>query len=138
MRKVLLVIAAVLTVAVLYILVSEHRRVSTSGGLAVAEKTWGDVCGVLEPDVKEANLPGNQAGESVADWLELPTGKQYTKCQIKYDRKAVDGIPGVSYERALCATLIHEYGHLANQDHSSNPDSVMYYKLTKRNIPDDC
>lgn len=139
MRKVLLVIAIVLSIAVLYVLFNEHRQLSSSGGLAVAERTWGDVCGPLEPDIKYVNLPTDgQAGEAHSEWIDLPTGgRQYTKCEIKLDREAIKTMPG-SYRRAQCAVLVHEYGHLAGRDHSPNPRSIMYFKLSKQNIPHQC
>lgn len=140
MRKFLLILAVVLVAAIGYILLAQHRQYNSAGGLAVAERTWGDVCGVMEPNVKVVDLPlPRQAGESDAAWIELPGGgRQYTKCDIKIDRKAVAAVPGVSTNRAMCATLVHEYGHLAGKEHVNDPNAIMYFKLTSRNIPNDC
>jgi Matrixin len=139
-HKLLLLILVVAAVVTGYVLFNEHRQYSSAGGLAVAESIWGDVCGNLEPTVKFVHLPlPGQAGESDVKWLELPgSGRQYTQCDIKVDRAAVDSIPGVSNRKALCGVLVHEYGHLAGKDHSGDPNSVMFFKMSKRNIPDDC
>lgn len=32
--------------------------------------------------------------------------------------------------RAQCV-IAHEYGHLAGRGHSSNPDNIMYYRISK-------
>lgn len=134
MRKVLLVIAIVLSIAIVYVLLNEHRQINSSGSLAVAQRTWGDVCGNLDPQIKTKNLADPKAsGEAVAKWLELPGGgRQYTTCDILIDPKTKRS------GRVYCAILVHEYGHLAGKDHVNDPNSIMYFKITKRNIPHGC
>lgn len=133
MRKLLLIVAVVLSVAILWVLLNEHAQINSTGSLAVAEKTWGDVCGNLEPQIKTEDLSGRKSGKAVLKWIELPGGgRQYTTCEILID-------PATRRRgRTYCAILVHEYGHLAGEDHSPNPDSVMYFKITRRNIPRDC
>jgi hypothetical protein len=44
-------------------------------------------------------------------------------CSINYNSRR-------SFTRyELCVATVHEYGHLAGRGHSSNPHSIMYFKL---------
>lgn len=135
MRKFLLAaILVALGVALLWVTFNSRVDYSSDGPFAVAEHTWGDVCGPLEPKIEYDKLPTpGQAGEARTQWIDLPGGgRQYTECTIRLDRRRIHG------QQQFCAVVVHEYGHLAGHGHSNDPNSVMYPKATKRNIPAAC
>lgn len=97
--------------------------------VAVAQRTWGPVCGGRIPEIMRKDLPVGVAGKAI---LRI-VGGIYVTCKIEIDRRDWTA-------EQHCAVIVHEWGHLKREDnwHSSDPDSIMYPVLSRRNIPAAC
>ena len=100
---------------------------------AVAVKIWGQVCNGNVRFVFD-DLPKGQIGQ--AEYIYDPghplDTRRYASCRIVLDR-SVRNLPIL-----LCADIVHEWGHLKGKDHVANPRSIMYPRLSRRNIPRSC
>lgn len=72
------------------------------------------------------------AGE--AEWMavDLNDPSTFSNCKIVLNSNL-----HYTY-RELCATFVHEWGHLYGLEHSTNPYSVMYPHISRKNIPNSC
>lgn len=84
--------------------------------------------------VARAQWPGSPCTESeqviLRDDAEVPAGKAgmaFSNCRV--------GLISGLTDYAFCAVLTHELGHLAGQDHSTDPESIMYPTVPSDYMP---
>lgn len=105
---------------------------------AKAEKHWGETrCETIEVDFRR--LSDRRIAEAEWNASDLdPT--VYVDCAITFDTTPI------SFEH-FCATVVHEYGHLAGFSEAGGPDlglhsrnkrKVMHPVITDRNVPKTC
>jgi hypothetical protein len=99
-------------------------------GVRVALETWGGEppCGtptfVRVPDSSADGgivRDGTMGAEMYAD---------PSTCSIEYASRALQETPP-----AICAAIVHEYGHLWGHDHSTDPTNVMYPVPQRAKVP---
>lgn len=133
---VILVVAALVGLAAYAVIFTERHSSYTSRAYGVSESIWGQVCGGKTPNLVTRHFDGDIAGNATWAYTEFPDGSRiYTKCEI-----AIDDRPWDVHSARYCAVIVHEWGHLKleTRQHSSDPDSIMYYRLSRRNIPERC
>ncbi|SRR6266496_687683 len=69
-----------------------------------------------------------------ADYYFVQGSQRFFDCYVYFNSRRVSGLSFSKY----CAIMVHEYGHLNGRGHSRNPYSIMYPKITSRNIPKVC
>lgn len=94
----------------------------------VARAIWGNVCAGDVTVSYGALSDSEEMGE--ADYWIQPDGT-YTGCQVTISPRSMSNA-------MLCTVVVHEYGHLAGHEHSSDPDSIMYPIVSRRNMPYRC
>jgi hypothetical protein len=108
-------------------------RANVTRSRRIARKIYGNVCrGNVR--IRFQELPARQAGEAHYDYdpVQPLDTRRYGSCVIIISTAA-------RYSPIIhCGILVHEWGHLAGHGHSRNPRSVMYPKLTLRNLPQSC
>jgi len=111
---------------------NDQVRVSRSTGLEqgakVSKQFWGNVCD-NQVSTAFAPLDGDIAGQATSAVDQ--TGK-HSQCSVIITNKK-------KFKRkVLCAIKVHEDGHLAGKGHSDDPNNIMYFKITDKNIPAGC
>jgi hypothetical protein len=132
--RIFIIVAIVLMILAWLTIYSESQTSYSSREVMVAERIWGQVCGGKTPDVMTQPFTGDTAGRATLGYTEFPGGKRvYTECTIAMDDR---NWTVASY----CGVFVHEWGHLKreSQEHSSNPNSIMYPVVTHRNRPARC
>lgn len=96
--------------------------------VGIAKSYWGAVCNNVVTVVR-APLAG-RAGE--AQYSNPPGNGPNESCTVIINSNRYFS------DKVLCAIEVHEFGHLKGKGHSKNPRSVMYPRITKKNIPSLC
>ena len=102
---------------------AEAQKNRTAKAKAIAEKYWETGCF----DYGFHRLSMDRAGYAYY-YFDQATRK---RCHVYLDPDETKGMRWPLY----CGLIVHEYGHLADQDHSADPDSIMYPWISKRNVP---
>jgi hypothetical protein len=95
---------------------------------AIAQSYWGAVCNG-QVSIVRAPLDG-KAGQ--AQYMDPPGNVPNENCVIVINSNRYFD------DETLCAIEVHEFGHLKGLNHSKNKRSVMYPRITKKNIPPLC
>lgn len=111
------------------------RTVNISASRVAARHVWGKVCQGQRVKLRHVELGRNQSG-SVSFNFDPELGEDdprgYTNCVIRINPNIALG------PAAICAVIIHEWGHLAGKRHARYPRKIMYPRLTHKNIPNVC
>jgi hypothetical protein len=86
---------------------------------AIATHTWGPVCGGQAPTLLEGRAE---------DYEAVYSGLQAHLAGFAIPRDCVIDLTPWAHAAwwRLCATMLHEWGHLAGRGHSHNPRSIMW------------
>jgi hypothetical protein len=106
-----------------------HRPAPIPAALARAVAYWG------------RPLPCHVTVRAVASLPEEDTAFTLrASCTIELNAPYWGGTLGEAYTSwtEFCQTITHEVGHLLGHGHSIDPRSVMYPRLTERNVPAPC
>lgn len=109
--------------------VKVQRSTGLEQGAKVSKEFWGTVCGG-QVSTTFVPLADGIAGQATAA-VDQETGNA-TQCSVAITTKQK------FKPRTLCAIKVHEDGHLAGKGHSSDPNNIMYPKITAKNIPAAC
>jgi Matrixin len=98
---------------------------------AIAVAHWGlDPCGG-DVDVSWGSLPADENANSVwtNPYQDYGDAKDNTLCSVTFNTRQ-----DWDWDK-LCTVFVHEFGHLAGNPHSSDPDDVMFPYYIGTNVP---
>jgi hypothetical protein len=114
---------------------------ATRVAVSVAENTWGQVCGgrsvLIQWGLPTSPLtPPGLVTLAWAGWTDS-TGvylgdagltADHTSCRVLFDSTTIrlERLSSWRDWSAYCTTMVHEYGHLAGHEHSTDTADVMY------------
>jgi hypothetical protein len=99
---------------------------------AIAVAHWGmDPCGG-DVAVSWAKLPADENADSVwtNPYQDYGDAKDNTLCSVTFNTRQDWDWP------KLCTVFVHEFGHLAGNPHSADPDDVMFPYYIGTNVPE--
>lgn len=120
----------VLTLAVLFLFVAPASADVVQNSAEFSEQRWEQIAGFRpcggEIIYKWENLSGSAQGQALfynrADREEFGL-----VCEIRLQEKQKSYF--YARPQSLCSVILHEVGHLTGRGHSSNPNSIMYFRF---------
>lgn len=105
----------------------------------LSEERWEQIAGFRpcggEIVYKWEDLPGSALG-SVRFYKRADREEFGLVCEVRLQAGQKSQL--YAQPQLLCSVILHEVGHLTGRGHSSNPNSIMYFRLSADRLDERC